>query len=240
MNREYHHWYSPSLEREMEMLVFGHAGARLLVFPTSKGKFYEWEDRGMIATLGEHLEKGWLQMFCVDSVDAESWYAGHKSPGDRAWRHVQYDRYLTDEVLPLMAEVNPVPYLIVTGASFGAYHAMNFALRHPEICNRVIAMSGVYDIERWLGGHRDDNVYHHCPCLYLPNEHDQARLDWLRRLDIILAVGSDDPNIGNNRWLSDQLWQKGIWHALRVWDGWAHDWPWWQKMIHLYISGPDQ
>lgn len=43
MNREHHRWYSPSLGRDMDLLVFGHAGARLLVFPTSKGKFYEWK-----------------------------------------------------------------------------------------------------------------------------------------------------------------------------------------------------
>src|SRR5215211_691478 len=101
MNREYHNWHSPSLNRDMELLVFGHAGARVLVFPTSKGKFYEWEDRGMMYTLGEHLHNGWLQLYCVDSVDEESWYCGWCEPGGRAYRHVQYDNYLYNEVLPL-------------------------------------------------------------------------------------------------------------------------------------------
>ena len=112
MNREYHRWYSPALNRDMELLIFGHGGARVLVFPTSKGKFYEWEDRGMMAALGEHLENGWIQMYCVDSVDEESWYAWHKSPGDRAWRHMQYESYLLHEVLPLASQKNPTPYLI--------------------------------------------------------------------------------------------------------------------------------
>ena len=239
MHREYHHWYSPSLQRHMELLVFGHAGARMLVFPTSLGKFYEWEDRGMIGALGEHLERGWIQMYCVDSVDAESWYAWWKHPGARAWRHIEFENYLLYEVLPLVYSKNPTPYLIVAGASFGAYHAMNFALRHPDKTNRVIAMSGLYDLERWLDGYVDDNVYFNCPCLYLPNEHDPARLNWLRRLDIILAVGREDPNIGNNRWFSGALWGKGIGNALREWDGWAHDWPWWQQMIQLYVGGHD-
>jgi esterase/lipase superfamily enzyme len=239
MNREYHRWHSPSLGREMELLVFGHAGTRLLVFPTSKGKFYEWEDRKMMEVLRPELEKGQLQAYCVDSVDEESWYAWHKHPAERAWRHVQYENYILHEVLPLVSQKNSTPYLIVTGASFGAYHAMNFALRHPEITNRVIALSGVYNIERWLGGYRDDNIYYNCPCLYLPNENQESRLSLLKRLDIILAAGRDDPNIDNNRWLSDVLWSKGIWHALRIWDGWAHDWPWWQQMIRLYVGGHD-
>src|SRR5437764_8408972 len=100
MNREYHRWYSPSLGRDMELLVFGHAGARVLVFPTSQGRFYEWEDFGMVGSLSEHLNHGWIQLCCVDSVDSESWYARGRHPGERAWRHVQYDRYLLDEVLP--------------------------------------------------------------------------------------------------------------------------------------------
>ena len=84
MNREYHRWYSPSLDRDMELLVFGHAGARVLIFPTSQGRFFQWEDTGMVAELSEHLEKGWLQLFCVDSVDDESWYAKWKHPAERA------------------------------------------------------------------------------------------------------------------------------------------------------------
>ena len=239
MNREYHNWHSPSLNRNMELLVFGHGGARVLVFPTSKGKFYEWEDRGMMGALGEHLERGWIQVYCVDSVDEESWYAFGKHPSARAWRHMEYENYLLNEVLPLSESKNPNPYLIVTGASFGAYHAMNFGLRHPDKVNRVIAMSGLYDVERWVGDYRDDNIYYNCPCLYIPNESDEGRLALLRKLDIIIAVGRDDSNIGNNRWFSSALWGKGIGNALREWDGWAHDWPWWLRMIQLYIGGHD-
>ena len=239
MNREHHRWYSPSLNRDMELLVFGHAGARMLVFPTSLGKFYEWEDRGMIWALGEHLERGWIQMFCVDSVDAESWYARWAHPSGRAWRHVQYENYILYEVMPLISQKNPTPYLIVSGASFGAYHAVNFALRHPDITNRVIGMSGVYDIRGWTDGYSDDNVYVNNPIAYIEHEHDWGRLNLLRRLDIILTIGRDDGNRGSTEHLSSLLWSKSIWHALRLWDGWAHDWPYWQKMIQLYVGGHD-
>jgi len=26
---------------------------------------------------------------------------------------------------------------------------------------------------------------------------------------------------------------------LRIWDGWAHDWPWWRDMIRTYVGGHD-
>ena len=223
----------------MELLTFGHAGARLLVFPTSMGRFYEWEDRGMVGALGEQLERGWVQMFCVDSIDAESWYARWKRPADRAWRQLQYDNYLLTEVLPLTRQLNPNPFMITTGASFGAYHAINFAFRHPNLVGRTIGLSGVYDISQWTDGYHDDNVYFNNPMSYIPNEHDWGRKAALQRMDIILVTGADDPLRSSTEEMSAVLWRAEIGNALRVWDGWAHDWPWWIQMITHYIGGHD-
>lgn len=223
----------------MELLVFGHAGARVLVFPTSMGRFFQWEDMGMMAELSEHLEQGWLQIFCVDSVDGESWYDKNRPPAERAWRHMQYDRYLVDEVLPFTTSKNSNPFLITTGASFGAYHAVNFALRYPQLVNRTLGLSGLYDVKQFTDGYSDDNVYFNSPYDFIQNEHESERLDALRRLDIIFAIGRDDPSCQNNERMSSVLWEKNIWHALRIWDGWAHDWPWWRQMIHAYIGGHD-
>lgn len=221
----------------MELLILGHGGARVLVFPTSQGRFFEWEDRGITTTLGEHLEKGWLQLFCVDSVDAESWYARYKHPGARAWRQEQYDRYLLNEVLPLADQINPNRFLITLGSSFGAYHAVNFGLRHPHHVNRILALSGIYDIDRWTDGYHDEMVYFHNPCAYMGNVHDPAQLDAHRHQDIIIVTGQDDPLRYSSEYLSGLLWSNDIWHALRVWDGWAHDWPYWHQMVSTYIEG---
>src|SRR3970040_480701 len=73
IERQHHRWFSPSLQREMELLAYGRGGARVLVFPTSQGRFFDWEDRGLVAAMQEHLARGWIQMICVDSGDAESW-----------------------------------------------------------------------------------------------------------------------------------------------------------------------
>ena len=239
MNRKYHRWYSPSLELAMELLVFGHAGARVLVYPTSMGRFFQWEDTGMIAALGDQLENGGLQLFCVDSVDGESWYDKGRPPAERAWRHIQYDRYILNEVLPFTSQHNSNPFLITTGTSFGAYHAVNFAFRYPYLVDRVIGMSGIYDIKTFTGGYTDDNVYFNSPNDFMKNEIDPARLEALRHIDIIIAIGREDSNNSNNECLSSILWSKDIWHALRIWNGWGHDWPYWQQMIQKYIGGHD-
>jgi esterase/lipase superfamily enzyme len=239
MQREYVRWSSPSLGHDMELLVFGHAGARVLAFPTSQGRFFQWEDFGMVGALGEHLERGWIQLFCVDSVDSESWYARHLAPEDRARRNTAYDRYIENEALPFSASRNPNPFVMTAGASLGAYHAVNFAFRHPQLVNRIIGMSGLYDISRFAGGRSDGEIYFHNPTAYIANEHDPERLAALRRQDIILAIGHDDSACANNEYLSRLLWSKDIWHALRIWDGWAHDWQYWRKMLPLYIGGHD-
>jgi len=239
MHREHTRWFSPTLARDMDLLVFGHAGARVLVFPTSMGRFFEWEDRGMIGTVADQIERGWLQLFCVDSVDDESWYAKHKHPHERARRHAQYDAYLEHELVPFTRSRNDNPFLIATGASFGAYHAVAFAFRHPHLVGRILAMSGLYDVREMTEGYSDADVYYANPSDFIQHESDQGRLEAIRRIDTILAIGRDDPAYWNNEQLSSALWNKGIPHAFRAWDGWAHDWPWWKQMFRQYVAGHD-
>src|SRR3989304_541963 len=122
IERQPHRWSSPSLRREMELLVFGRGGGRVLGFPTSEGR---------VAAMQGPLARGWTKMIWVDSVDGESWHNKPIPPAERAKRHMQYDQYLLTEVLPFTARLNSNPFLITTGASLGAYHAVNFAFRYP-------------------------------------------------------------------------------------------------------------
>ncbi len=239
MLREYHKWQSDNLGREMELLVFGHAGARAVVFPTQSGRFYDWEDRGMIDSLSTHLANGWLQLFCVDSVDPESWDNGSVQPRQRASRHLQYQDFIMKEVLPFSESKNNNPFVIAAGASFGAYHSVNIALRYPEAFSRVVAMSGIYDISPWTGGYDDDLVYQGNPLEFIRWMDDNEQLARLRKLDMIVTIGRDDPAFGENQEFSNSLWGRGVWHAFRVWDGWAHDWPYWHEMVLHYIGGPE-
>jgi esterase/lipase superfamily enzyme len=239
MQRAYHQWHSPALNRPMEMLVFGHAGAPVIVFPTSMGRYYEYEDRGMVGVLAEQINNGWLQLYCLDSIDAESWYAKWAHPHGRLARHDQYERYLLDEVLPLVRSQNNNPFTILHGCSFGAIHAMLIGLRHPQHFNRIVAFAGYYDITRFLEGYYDDEVHYHHPINLIKGMQNEAQLEQIKRLEIIMAIGRDDPAAPTNTQLSDALWEKGVWHAIRFWDGWAHDWPYWHSMVQKYIHGAD-
>ncbi|MEP6589966.1 MAG: alpha/beta hydrolase-fold protein [Gemmatimonadota bacterium] len=238
--RTQHSWESPSLfGRRMEMVVLGHAGARMMVFPTSMGSCTEWEDRRMPEMLGESIRQGLLQLYCVTSAADQGWYDDHAPMPERAVWQDRYDQYLYHEVLPFMKQQNDNPFLITAGASFGGYHALNFALRHPEEVGRVLAMSSMIDVTRLTYGWSDELTYRHNPMDFMRNEHDPARLEAFRRMDIILAIGEDDPLCQSNREFSAMLWSRGIGNALRIWKGWAHDWPYWEDMVRLYTAGHD-
>jgi esterase/lipase superfamily enzyme len=110
----------------MEMLVFGDGGLPVLMFPTSCGRFYDFEDRGMIDAIAGKIDAGQLQLFCVDTVDGESWYNRNAHPRRRIARHMQYENYLLHEVVPWLRQKNRNPRLAAVGCSFGGYHAVNF------------------------------------------------------------------------------------------------------------------
>jgi esterase/lipase superfamily enzyme len=235
----HHVWHSPSVGRQMHVRWFGHAGARLLAFPTTMGDHNEWPNRYMPDVLRDHIQNGWLQLWCVDTNHDASWYNKSVHPGERAWRHLAFDHYLLHELLPFTEHVNRNPFVIATGASFGAYHAMCFALRHPHRVHRVIAMSGMFDIRGMTEGYSDPNVYVVNPFDFIQHEWEHHRLEAFRRQDLIIATGRGDPNFAENAEFSAVLWNKGIGNALRIWDGWSHDWPYWEKMIRMYVGGHD-
>ena len=236
MNREYHKWYSPRLGREMELLVFGHGGLPVLVFPTSGGRFFEFEDRSMVAALADRLGSGGLQLFCVDSVDNESWYNRNVPPRWRIARHIQFEDYLTGEFVPLIRQKNQDAHLVALGCSFGGYHAANIAFRHPDLFTGLLSMSGAFEISSFLHGYYDRDCYFHLPTHYLPGMQDPWYLERFRRNTYVLATGWDDQCLEQNRTMDRILNEKGIPHKLYIWDSWnSHDWPTWQRMVQQYL-----
>jgi len=242
MNREYHKWHSVNLDRTMEMLVFGHSGARVIVFPTRVGRFFDYENWGIVASVQEKIENGDIQLFCVDSVDEESFYCDWCHPSGRIQRHMQYERYILEEVLPFTQTKNPNQFLIAHGCSLGAYHALNIALRHPTIFDKAVSFSGRYNISTALGSYRDlfdhyydENIYFNNPHHYLPNIHDSELLDKIRALEIIIVTGREDTLLQSNMELSQELHKQGICHQFHIWDEEAHRARYWRQMAYHYL-----
>ncbi len=226
----------------MELLVFGHAGTRVLVFPTRQGRYFDYEGFGILDGVAHQVLLGQIQLFCVDSVDSEGLYNPDVHPRQRIERHNQYQEYILREVLPLAASINPDPRLVSHGCSIGAYHAVDIAFRNPALFTRVVGLSGRYDltcrVETYpdlFDGYYDEDIYLHTPNHYVPNIGDPALLEQMRHLEIHLAVGDADYFCPSNRALSQSLYEKEILHSLDLWHGTAHKPLFWRDMVRKYF-----
>ncbi|WP_372882152.1 esterase family protein [Psychromonas sp.] len=242
MHREYHNWWSPNLNRNMELLIFGHGGAKVLVFPTRDGGFLEYEQLGLVNSIAEKINAGQLQLYCVDSVDVESMYCFWAHPHGRITRHQQYEEYILQEVLPLMAQKNDHPCTISHGCSLGAYHAANIFFRHPHLFSKLAAFSGRYDLtwevesfNNLFDGFYNEDIYYHTPAHFLKNLDCPDRIQNIANSDIVFTIGKQDPFLQNNHLLSEILNDKGVSHRMYEWDGRAHRGRYWRQMVPLYL-----
>jgi esterase/lipase superfamily enzyme len=229
----------------MELKVYGWFGKPILVFPAQGGRFYEFEDFGMVGAAEPFIEAGKVKLFTVDSLDNQSWANWGAHPADRARRHEAYDAYITAEVVPFMRQhsAGTEQKFATTGCSMGAYHAANFFFRHPDLFDSAIAISGLFQLSMFIGDYVDELVYLNSPLHYLPDLTDPWYLDQYRRSQIVVGVGQgawEEPMLYDTRRLKEILEAKEI--PARI-DFWGHDvdhdWPWWRKMLPYFLSSLD-
>ena len=240
MFREIKKWYSPNLNKDMEIAVYGHYGFALLMFPTAGADFLEYERFQMIDSIQPFIDSGKCKVFSINSINNESWLNKQMYPPHKSLRHGQYNQYVVGEVAPFIFDhcKGNVP-IITTGASLGAYHAANTFFRRPDIFRGTIAMSGVYDLKEYSDGYYDQHVYFNSPVEYLPNATDETYLNQMRNnLGIVIASGQgeyEDPSASVR--LSNILNSKGIRHWLDLW-GYdvKHDWSTWRDMLPYFLN----
>ncbi|MFN4808761.1 MAG: esterase family protein [Bacteroidota bacterium] len=239
MVREVHQWFSPTLQKEMPLAVYGHYGFALLMIPTAAADYLEYERFEMIDQLTPLIDAGKIKVFSINSINTESWMNKQMEGAHKAIRQNQFNDYIFNEVVPFIRNFtsNETP-IITAGASFGALHAMNIFLKKPDVFKGVIAMSGVYDLMEYTNGYYDDQVYFNSPIHYIPNLTDHTILEQIRSGKMIIASGSgshEDPEA--NKRFSGVLHSKSIPHDLEIWaEDIHHDWPTWRKMLPYFID----
>lgn len=242
MHIEYHKWFSSNLGHDMELKVYGYFGKPVIVFPAQSGRFFEFEDFGMIAACHSLIEAGKIKIFTIDSLDSQTWANWYAHPADRARRHEDYDRYLTQEVAPFVRHhcANTSQKFLATGVSMGGYQSANFFFRHPEVFDAVIAISGLYKLNHFIGDYMDETVYFNIPLAYLPNLNDPWYLDQYRQSKIIFCSGQgawEDESLADTLTLKHILEQKNIPAWIDIWGvDVNHDWPWWRKMVPYFLD----
>ncbi len=241
MKVEYHKRWSSCLNQEMELKIYGTTGKAALVFPSMNGRFYDFENFGMVEAVKGLIEAGKIQLFTVDSIDCQSWTNWNAPPAERARRHEDYDSYIVNEAVPFIKRINQSKNkILATGCSMGGYHAINFFFRHPQIFDSLIGLSGVAKLTMFVGDCTDENVFYNSPLLYLPDLEDERILKLYRASKIILCAGQgawEGPMIEDMKALEKILSAKRIPCWLDLW-GWdvVHDWPWWQRQLPYFLE----
>jgi esterase/lipase superfamily enzyme len=243
MKREFRKIPSQAWGRPMEMLVYGDKGKPMMVFPSQEGRFFDYENFGMIDTLAPFIEAGKLQVYCVDSLDHESWFS-KAHPADRARRANDYDHAIVNDVVPhILADGHKNAGIITHGCSFGAFHTVNFFLKHPESFDFGIALSGCYDIGFTLDGFFNQDVYYNNPIMFSRDLSDPKIVKKLQNNLLIVCSGQGawEEWIGEARILCQNLHENDIPVLLDLWGfDVNHDWPWWKKMITYFLEKMDK
>lgn len=240
MYTEYHREFSGALAREIEYKVYGRGGVPVLAFPCRNGRFYEWEDAGVIHALAGELSAGLIQLFVTDPPDGQVLCPG--DPRQRAEHYEAWYHYVTEELTNCVRQINGrnLPPL-VTGCGMGAYHAANLFFRRPDLLGGVVALSGVYDTAGLYGGYMDETVYFNDPCASLANlPADHPYVELFRRRPLFFYTGAgtgEDETLRSTGRLTDILegldipvfWQRQGADA-------GHGYAWWTRQLTTLLA----
>lgn len=230
MGRKYHLW------------KYGDFGMPLLVFPSAAGMAHEWDAHGMIEALEPLINGGKIKAYCTESNVAEAFT---RKENDAAWRisrHVLYDRFIMEALVPWIREDCRTPDipLACTGTSLGGYYAANFALKYPETFRYALCMSGRYDITHFTEGFTNDEVFFNNPLAFVPGLQGEP-LEKLRRythLALVCGQGKwEEGCIEETQALGKLLEEKGVPSQTDIWGtDVSHDWVWWRRQAVFHLG----
>jgi esterase/lipase superfamily enzyme len=240
MSGQYMQIPSPDLGRRVHMWKYGYFGAPVLVFPSAGGFAHEWQQHSMITALSPLIEAGKIKLYCPESNVAEGWTRQEAHPAWRIQRHLAYERFILNTLVPFIREDCNTPNIpiAVTGTSLGAMFASLFALKHPETFPWALCMSGRYLATRFTDGFINDEIYFNSPLHFVPNLSGDA-LQRVRKTHLVLVCGQgayEGGCIDETIAMAEVCQRKGIPHTRDIWghDS-AHQWPWWKRQtIHHF------
>lgn len=240
--------YSHSLGREMEFMVYGHAGKPVLAFPSQNGRFYDFYNNGMVSCVQHLVDQGRIQIFACDVIDQESFSDVGGDGRRRIEAQERFFHYISDELAPRVMDINQAGNgggrasgILTTGCSMGGYHALNTMLRNPYTFDAVVALSGLYDAKFSFGDYYDDLVYQNSPVDFIagmPTDHPY--IERYNQCSIVTCVGQgawEHEMLPSNEQIRSLFAQKGI-HAFCDFWGYdvAHDWPWWRRQLPYFLE----
>ena len=232
-------WYSSIVEHHVQLVRWGHYGTPVLLFPTAGGDAEEVERFHLIGALHHLLDAGRIKVYSVDSIAGRAWFSHRHSAEYCSRLQNLFDRFIYEEVVPAIradCQSDDIE-IIAAGASIGAFNAVATVCRHPDVFRLAIAMSGTFDLSKYLGGQMNPDFYYSSPLHYLPDL-EGPQLDALQKRLILMPTGEGDfEDIGESWHMAHVLGSKGVPNRVDPWGpGYHHDWHTWRVMLPKYLD----
>ncbi|MGO5268205.1 alpha/beta hydrolase-fold protein [Parafannyhessea umbonata] len=240
MKRSVYKLKSKSLGQEANLIVYGEGGYPVVAFQTQDQKASELEDEGMVDALAEFIDGKQIQLFSVDNFDEQSWSLLNGDNEARAARQEDYFRFVTDELIPRVHELNASNLRpIAFGCSMGAVHAAIALFRRPDLFQGCMALSGIYHSGYFFGDWMNSTLYDNDVLAFLPNmplDHPYVSLYRNRSLLFCCGQGEDAQFANDERRMDAELNRLGVDHWCDYWGAdVTHDWYWWKKQMSYFL-----
>ncbi len=240
MQKQHWNWNTERLPEPARVVRWGHFGAPVLLFPTAGGDYEEVERFHLIGAVADLVDAGRVKIYSIDSVAGRHWVEGRESPEYCSRVQNLFDAYVYHEVVPLIRTDCRTPdvEIIAAGASIGAFNAAATVCRHPDAFRLAIAMSGTFDLSKYLSGRMNLDFYYSSPLHYLPSLGEGAQLAQLRHRAILLPTGQGKwEDVGESWRLANLLGAKGVPNRVDLWGReWDHNWETWRAMLPKYLK----
>ena len=216
MTEHYHKWYSQWINQDFEMLVFGEKGVPLILFPQLNTRYFDYKDFGVIESLRGLIEEGRIKVYCPDSYDAQSWSDNSIPPEERVAKYEQFEQTVIHDVIAFANYETEEEKIIFSGYGVGGYYALNIVLKYPDLAKGLLTIGGEFDVKNYLDDHFDELAYYNSPLDYLFGLNDEKYISKYKKLKMILSSGITDDSFGQNKYIAQLLFEKGINHHFDV------------------------
>lgn len=237
--KETSRWYSHRVAQDVQLVRWGHIGTPVLLFPTAGGDAEEVERFHLIGALGPLIDAGRIKVYSTDSLAGRAWFSGEHSAEYCSKLQNAFDAMIYNEITPAIrndCQSDDIE-IIAAGASIGAFNSVATVCRHPDAYRMAIAMSGTFDLSKYLQGEFYEDFYFSSPLHYLPNL-SGPQLQRLRERFILLPTGEGRwEDIGESWRIANLLGRKGVPNRVDSWGpNYDHDWITWREMLPKYLD----
>lgn len=234
--------HSEELDRDFDVTVYGGSGWPVIVFPEGDSTCTSWENGGLVDAIAPLLNAGKAQLFCVDSMDDEGWYARSTLPEYRIENIHAYFDFVRKDFVPFVVQHSLSERApLLAGVGIGALNATVTLLSDPTPFGGLLAVSGNYDVRNFLDGEPDEEWLGVSPvdlAKSLDDGKSDGKLRAIKRIPVAFVCGqhASEDGIASQRAMDEAFSAADAGATFEYW-GYdvSHDWVWWAEEVRQLL-----